>query len=112
VGRSFGGVSKKSCRFDHDLNPGVSPGDVCRISFGDGFNRLAVYDDGSITRLDLAGIAAIVGVILQKVRIGLGIGKVIDHHHFEFVAMTFVDCLEDLATDSPESVDAHFDCHQ
>src|SRR5438128_2540124 len=51
-------------------------------------------------------------VVLQEVRIGRGVAQVVDGDELQAVLLVaLVIGAEDVASDSPESVDGYLDCH-
>ena len=73
---------------------------------------MAVNDEVAIDDVYLAGVAAVVSVVLEQMSVGLGVGQIIDGDDVEVVAVKVEHALEDLSTDAAEAVDANVRGHE
>ena len=63
----------------------------------------------SVVGLDLFVKGAENGIVLQKMRQGLGVGKIVNGDEFDVVAMQ--TRADHISADAAEAVDSYFDCH-
>ena len=109
--RSFR-VGEDACALDHDLHAVVAPGNLRGVTLGDDRDPLAVDNEVAVDHIDVARVAAVVGVVLEQVRVGLRVCQVVDRHDLEVIAMEVEHALEHLPTDSAEAVDANVRRHE
>src|SRR5262249_45701571 len=59
----------------------------------------------------LAGIVAVVAVVLEQVRVRRGVEQVVDRDNLDIVAVAIEERLEDLSADAAKAIDAYTYCH-
>jgi hypothetical protein len=96
---------------NHDLDAGVAPRDLRRLTFGRHRYRLPVDDEAALAHLDRALEAAVVAVVLEQVGVGLVVHQVVDGDDFQLVRVAFPDRFQDLPPNPAEAVDADAHCH-
>lgn len=104
VGKDAGGL-------DHELCPDIAPGDLGWILLREHLDSLTIDDERVLLRLHRAREPPVSGVVPEKESVGLGVGEVVDRHDLQFVRVSLQHCLEGLAPDAPESIDADLHCH-
>ena len=71
---------------------------------------VAAIDRVALDR-DLAGEAAVHGIVAQQVRVGLDRGEIVDGDDFDILALGFDDGAQDIAADAAKSVDGNANRH-
>ena len=96
----------------HDVHPELPPRQLRRVPFGEDLDPVAVDHQRIALDLDLAGEAAVGGVVAGEMGVGLGVAEVVDRDDADLVgAPALVEGAEDVAADAPETVDAYLDRH-
>ena len=105
VGRRLVGVGEDAGGLDHDVHAQVAPGDLGGVLLGEDPHLLAVHHQGVLLSLHGAREAAVGGVVLEQVGVGLGVGQVVDRHDLQLVRVALHDGAQGLAPDASEAVD-------
>ena len=96
----------------HDIHPEFPPRQLRRVALGEDLDPVAVDHQRIALDLDLAGEAAVGGVVAGEMGVGLGVAEVVDRDDADLVgAPALVEGAEDVAADAPETVDAYLDRH-
>ena len=85
VGLGLRGVGEQAGRLDDDLGAQLLPRDVARVALGGDLDLAAVDDERLFARLDLAGVDAVVAVVLEQVGVGRGVEQVVDADDLDVV---------------------------
>jgi hypothetical protein len=98
-------------RFQRDVHPHLAPGQVGRAPLAEDLDRLAVDQDGVAFRLDRPGEASVNGVVFEQQSQRLGVGEIVDRHHFKLVRPRRHRAKRQTSNPT-ESVDTDFDRHR
>ena len=104
-------VSENTCAFDDDLHAHIGPRELRRIAVRKGADIFTIYDNAVSGCFDCAGIDAVCGIVLEEVRVGLGVGTVVHRDDFQLTGVALTDGTKHLPADTPEPVDAHASSH-
>src|SRR5690606_23963414 len=94
-----------------DVDAEVAPGEVRRVPLGEDAEPVALNDEVVVLGPDVAGEAAVDGVILEQVRQRGRVREVVDGDDVEVAGAALQDGAEDEAADAPEPVDPDLDSH-
>ena len=103
------GVREAARRFHDDFSAFLGPGDLGGICLGIDDDLLAVDGDIVVPVGDFVRQRAMHGVVLQQVRHGLGVRQVIDGDDFH--VRIAHGSPENQTTDTTETIDTDFYCH-
>ena len=106
------GVGEDAGGFDDDFDAVVAPGNLSGVALGDHGDALTVDHEVAVDDINLARVAAVVGVVLEEMGVGVGVGEVVDRDDFEVIAVEVEHALEHLPPDAAEAVDADFGRHE
>ena len=74
---------------EDNVNTQLAPGQLGRIAFCEDLDSIAVDDDVTAINLNRAGELAMRRVVARQVSVGLGITKVVEGNHIEFVVRPY-----------------------
>ena len=96
----------------HDVDPELAPRQLRRVPLGEDLDPIAVDHQRIAIDLDLAGEAAVGGVVAGEVGVGLGVAEIVDRDDPDLIgAPALVEGAKDVAADASETVDANLDRH-
>ena len=92
--------------------PRSPQGSRAGVPFREHRDPVAVDHEVVAVDFDLAGEAAVGGVVAGEMGVGLGVAEIVDRHDPELVGpAALVEGAEDVPSDASETVDAYFDGH-
>jgi hypothetical protein len=98
--------------FEHHVDAELLPGQLRRILLRADANPVAVHDEVVAVHLHGAGKAAVRGVVLRQVRVGLRIAEVVERDDLQVMLLAaLVMGAQDVAADAAVAVDGDFDGH-
>src|ERR1022692_4772932 len=112
MGRRLGLAAKEPRAFHHELGTELAPWQFRRIALGDDADPVAVDDHRVPVDMNLAGKAAVRGIVSRQVGIGIRIAKIVDRDYLDFTgALALVERPQHIAPDAAVAIDTHFDRH-
>src|ERR1700730_7452119 len=100
---------EQPCRLHHDLRAHRRPIDLRRVLAPEYTKTLSVDGDAVVRMLHGIGQIAQNRIVFQQISQRLGIGDVVDRHELDVTVGE--RGAHDVASDTPEAVDAYFDGH-
>ena len=88
MARSLIGIREDASRLYDQVNTHLRPWNLGRISFGEDIDTASIHDKIAVARFNLTGVAAIVGVVFQKVGVGFSVGQVVDRSNLNLSGIT------------------------
>lgn len=101
------GVGEDARGLDYQVDSHFAPGNRTRVPLGEHLDGAAVHDQVAVVRFHSARVTAVAGVPLEQVRVGLGVGEVIDRGHLHLAFIPLLVGPEHQPADSSESVNAN-----
>ena len=103
---------EKTGGFDDDFGADFVPLKIGGLFLSGQTDLLAVDDEVGAFHLDVAGEAAVHGIVAQHVSEILGFQKVVDADDLDVVREVLDRRAENHAADAAEAIDTNFDCHK
>ena len=100
---------KKTCRFDHDIDPHLFPHQPGRILLGKDPHLFAVDDHGAIFGLNIPFVNTVHGIIFKKVGERFGVREIVDRNPFD--GRISLSRPDDVSPDSSKTVDSYSGGH-
>ncbi len=107
----LGRIGEKAGGFEHNVYAQVAPGDLGRVALGKELYLFAVVENAVFIGRDLGIELAIDRVVAEQQREGAGREQVIDADDFDLIGIMVNHCLERLAANASETVNANLDRH-
>ena len=96
--------------FEYYVNTQVSPRQLRRITLGESFDFVAVYEQRVLTFFNLSVETTVYGVVLGQVCVNFCIAQVVDSNDLEFItAACFIQRTQNITADTAVAVDSDFD---
>ena len=103
-------AGEKPGALEDDVHAERAPRQLRRIALGNDLDRVAVHDDGLVLDFHARRKRPVGGVVLQQVRVGLGIAEVVDGDELQPVLLlSLIVGAKNHAPNPSESVDRDFD---
>ena len=111
MSRSLTSPREQPCRFDDDVHSVIAPRYPGRVTLGQDCYLLAVHHYAIVSGFYVAGIDAVVCVILEEMGVGPGVGEIIDRGDLQLAASPLDSCLHGQPAYASEAVDSYSCCH-
>ena len=105
------GVGEDAGGLHNEVNPHLTPRNGRRVAFREYLDGAAVHDQVAVVGFHLAGVAAVAGIPLEQVGVGLGVGKVIDRRNLNCAFVALLVGPEHQPSDSSKPVDSYARYH-
>ena len=107
--RALLGRPENTRGFHHDIHAQLAPGQIVRIALGQAGDGPLAHRDPVALHHGVQMGAAVIGIVLQQMKVGLRVEQVVHRHHLGRIAVPGVEGAEHLAAYTAESVDAYSD---
>ena len=108
--RSAVAVGEQTGRLDHDVDVEVAPGQLLGVALRQKLDLVFADGDRAVADLDILVEPAEHGVVLEQVRHRLRVPEIVGRDDLK-VAFPFQMSPEEIPSNPPEAVDAHFGRH-
>jgi len=113
VRRRLGFAREQAGALEHKIHAEFGPRQFRRIALRHHADAIAVDHHGIAVDMHFAVKSPMHGVVASQMRIGIGIAQIVDGDDLDGAAvLALVQRTQDIAADSPVTIDAHFYCHR